>query len=318
MRIFVITSVRQFAIDLILEDPHNSIVFTTDPNLYSGVVDLVSCAHLLGAIKHYGIRERDRKLFEDFMPGRMKGIDVPGSAFPAWRSLAIDRFKMWYSPGAHDVVEFINSTVSPEQLFVSVDLGSVYPVAVAMKARQSQVIGLATETLMTREFVDLSEFLPFSHYIVDHKEEEQFLNRVLPEKTVENVTEDGAIEYPSRTGIDKISPKNPGVAGIFFDARDEWQLRRFVSETNFGENGYPAVNVFPVSNRAKDLLISSFPNLIGHLRNPKFIKDCDIVFSFRWDSNYCRSLPVPLTIIDYAGLNMAKTIAPEQIKVITK
>lgn len=319
--LFAITSMSDIMIDFVMRSrlKNKAIVFTTNTAVYDYLTRFMP-VYFIG----FDDRElnKDASFYNDFMPGNLKGIKMPGSDLEAWKVLSIDRFKFWYAPKSSRVHDLLVN-VAWDRVFVSLDMGTplINVIMATAKEKGRPCIAIKTEPIRTTEMLDMAPLFWFEQVVVDNEDEEKFLRSAGLRKKTKifhlNRRTDGLAESPLRDALrERIgATEDEKVVGVLFDKRDEWQISVFVS-AYFTQKGassdFSQFFIVPVDRRSGELAKSSLPQFShSAISTPEILQACDEIFAFRWDDIYCIGLPAPLKIIDYKGVNRARKIAPK-------
>ena len=238
------------------------------------------------------------------------------SDLQVWEVLSLDRLKFWFDHTADTNASFIDG-FDADKIYVTLDMDSPYPWL--FEYLGVYVIGVQTKPIRTPEFVLFSTLLDFTEYIVLSEEDEEFLKKINIQGKITNAEKnlkDGRkiTDNQERESLKSKMGLSGKVCGVFFDKRDEWQTRKFLSELSNCQ-----VIVFPTDARSKELIDTVLYNFsfLVHT-SPISILACDEIVSFRWDDNYFpEDLPDTFRIVDYNGFNQAAFLAPEGVDVTT-
>jgi len=273
--------------------------------------------------KNIGLEDSERYFAERMMPGFFyPDQSFLGTSLNIADVLSLDRLKWWFDYSASDNSGLIES-LDWDRAYVSLDFDSPYPLIVSDISDggiTKTCVAVKTNSIRIREFVQYAKHLLFDEYLVDSEEDAAFLRKTIKTAniTVRKLKRDGKkqVEYPKKEKLRTAMgiKENANLTAVFFDRRDEWQCRRFLSELD------DSAWVFPVDQRSKELAPSvlwQYARGITIQNDTKLLAACDSLISFRWDDRYYNDLPMELTIIDYLGINRSYDVAPEGVKVIS-
>lgn len=329
MILFCITTSSDLMIQTLIEQHNRNEVLVVTPYQYIKTnIDRLDIPCILLRQQNIEIEEADRVFAKTMMPGwYMKDAVFTGTSLGIADVISLDRLKFWFDYSSDENIEFIES-LNYDETYVSLDLDSIYPLLVggyaydvvdeeAIRIKNTAVV---TNSIRTPEFIGYAKHLDFDEYLVGSQEDASFLEKTVEKAKiiVRKLENDGkkGVEYPKKGELRKAMgiSELEHLAAVFFDKRDEWQCRRFLSELD------SKAWVFPVDDRARELaptVLWQYDNMINIKTDIKSISACDQIISFRWDDRYFGNLPMELTIIDYFGFNRAEDLAPEGVKVIS-
>ena len=316
--LFVITEISDTFIELIIHERRRNqvTVVTTLPETAQKLQELDIDSFLLRQ-KNMSVPEKDRLFAKHMMPGIMSEYgNFNDSDLQVWEVLSLDRLKFWFDHTADTNASFIDG-FDADKIYVTLDMDSPYPWL--FEYLGVYVIGVQTKPIRTPEFVLFSTLLDFTEYIVLSEEDEEFLKKINIQGKITNAEKnlkDGRkiTDNQERESLKSKMGLSGKVCGVFFDKRDEWQTRKFLSELSNCQ-----VIVFPTDARSKELIDTVLYNFsfLVHT-SPISILACDEIVSFRWDDNYFpEDLPDTFRIVDYNGFNQAAFLAPEGVDVTT-
>jgi len=284
------------------------------------------------SLRHQNIEliESETCFKQKMMPGSfMDGETFSGTSLGLADVLSLDRLKFWFDHSADANRKFIE-LLDFDTTYVSLDLDNLYPFTVGgfvlfvdnMSREQTRVknVAVVTNSIRTPAFIRYAEYLDFDEYLISSEEDAEFLKKIVgtAKITVRKPENDGEKEagYPEKDELRKAMGirESDYLTAVFFDKRDEWQCRRFLSELD------SKAWVYPVDDRSRELAPSvlwQYANMINIKTDIKSISACDQIISFRWDDRYFGNLPMELTIIDYLGINQASDLAPDGAKVVS-
>jgi hypothetical protein len=320
--LFIVTLMSDSMLFLLLKEnaKNNVIVVTPYPDVKNNMDRLgIPCFSLRN--KNLSISEKDRLFAEEMMPGKMEVYNnLPETELPVWKVISLDRLKFWFDHTADKNMGFIDG-IDADKIYVSMDINSPYPwYASAYKYSGVETVAVQCSPIKTPEFMLLAGILNFDTYVVASPEEELFLKKlgVKGKVAVTNLskTKEGLRETDAqlREKIKEKAVLNGEVIGVIFDKRDEWQARKFLSETDSQD---VTVLLFPSDKRSAEL---SFSVLAGHKYYIQFDKAmydaCDKIVAFRWDDNYFGELPPDtFVIIDPLDMNFSGILSPKAVRV---
>ena len=259
MKLFVVTKLSDYIIHELLDSP-NSLMITNVPSVAEEVRSFGIVPQLLSIEQKFTAKETDRLFYDEFMPGRLSGIDING--MPIYEALSIDRLKFWFNGDPAARLVDIVSMLDFDELIISMDMWNYLPWAVADLV-DCPVTGIKVAMLRTREFCDYYRHAHIDTAIVSFLDEKELLESIDPTKKVISGTArpkrrpvDVVKKQTLREGL-KIS-KGTIVTGVVYDKRDEWQFRRMLILLKQG--GIPwNIAVFPYDERSKRLFYQCVP-----------------------------------------------------------
>jgi hypothetical protein len=247
------------------------------------------------------VKEVDAAFKKLAMPGIFGEEVFLDTDLPLWRVLSLDRLKFWYTPYAMEYISFIEQ-LEWDLAYVSLDIGSVFPVSIACLAAEYDIpcIGVKTEPIRTQEMQDIARLLPLSAYIVDSKRDVMFLRRngVIEEISIIEEDEPEYFQLGDKKTLRETMklPLNGYFEGILIDKRDEYLARKYVKERP-GQHFF----VYPVEPRSAELAKSSFYPVLPQITiitKIKVLGACDKIVAFRHDEQYPKIKD--LKIVDYS------------------
>ena len=320
MILFCITTSSDLMIQTLIEKHNRDEVLVVTPYQHiKSEIDKLAIPCILLRHRNIDIVESETFFKQKMMPGDfMNGETFSETTLGLADVLSLDRLKFWFDHSADSNNEFVE-LLDFDTTYVSLDLDNLYSLVVGGFA-SSVNVAVVTNSIRTPAFIRYVEYLNFDEYLVESEEDAEFLKKIMgtAKITVRKLESDGkkAVEYPKRGELRKaMGISEPEyLTAVFFDKRDEWQCRRFLSELD------AKAWVFPVDERSKELVptvLWQYANMINIKTDIKSISACDRIVSFRWDDRYYDNLPIELTIIDYLGINRASDLAPSGVKVIS-
>ena len=321
--LFCITTSSDLMIQTLIEKYNRDEVLVVTPYQHiKAEVDKLSIPCILLRHRNIDLIESETFFKQTMMPGDFMADETfSGTSLGLADVLSLDRLKFWFDHSAGENSRFIES-LNWDTAYVSLDLDSAYPWIVSDMSDGTirTCNAIKTNSIRTKEFVQYAKHLLFDAYLVGSEEDAEFLRKTVKtaEITVRKLESAGkkVVEYPKRGELRKAMgiSELEHLTAVFFDKRDEWQCRRFLSELD------SKAWVFPVDERSKELIptvLWQYVNMINIKTDIKSISACDRIVSFRWDDRYYGNLPIELTIIDYLGINSAADLAPDGVKVIS-
>lgn len=318
-KLFVITSFSELMLERLtmeyLKTPSNVYVLTTSGGFYDMYRGIFKNMLLINSAVR--TPNKDAEFAKLAMPGKLDGEVFGDTGLEIWKVLSLDRLKFWYEPEFKFAIEFVGKG-DWDVVYVSSDLGSTLPLMAGYMA-ECPGVWVKTESIKTREFVDLmqSGVFPFNNFVVGTAEDSKFISSLRPDvKIMMGVAEEQlVIQQSSRDALRQSLGISGRVLCVLFDKRDEFQCREFMLDGSY-KDFYNHVYLAPVDNRSAELMYTSIPFAHRYYMHTKtLMKIADAFISFRWDDAYTSGLPFPVHIIDYNGMNKAKMLAPEGIKV---
>ena len=310
MILFCVTSLSDIMIDLLLEKGNrDDIVIVTSRKDDTEVLAKGFATTRLFAMpvgKNRTHKDVDELFASIALPGLLKDSVFDGTSLPVQSVLSLDRLKFWFNPDASIEFDFIDN-LSFSEAYISIDLGSTVPWVAYLAAKKHgvPVIGVQTEDIRTKEFLNLVKIIDLDSIVVT-PDNTDFVQSICKTNVItRGKTIGGAkgVESQKKEGLRKGYGIQNGVkaAGILFDKRDEWQCRRWLDE-NIG--AYKKIFIVPVDNRslqlAPDVLRGYLP-MIDIVTNNDVLGICDDIIVFRY---YHQALTAYTVIYsDYAGLN---------------
>lgn len=309
MILFCITSLSDIMIDLVLEKGNRDdvVVATSRTEDTAALANGFSTTRLF--VMPVGERktraESDELFAEIALPGLFENSVFDGTKLPVHSVLALDRLKFWFLPSTTEF-DFIDN-LSFSEAYISIDLGSAIPWVAYLAAKKHgvPVIGVQTEDIRTKEFLDLIKIIDLDSIIVT-PDNTDFVQNICDTNVVTRGKTRGG-ERPAESQVKLELRKGFGirngekVAGILFDKRDEWQCRRWLSE-NIGT--YERTFIIPVDSRASELVqgvLHEYLPWVDIVRDNAILGGCDDIIAFRY---YHQELTAYNVIYsDYAGLN---------------
>lgn len=318
MKILVIATQlsQEFAGILLSEhNRHQITVVTPYKETLSTLSDLGITGYLIKQ-RNMDISVKDRMFAETMLPGKMDAYGNVGEYdLPFWKVISLDRLKFWFDHTAELNSSFIQD-FDADKIYVSLDVTSPYPWI--MHDYDIPVTAVQIGPIRTVDFYLTSALMEFDEYIVMSDEDNNFLEKLHPKAIIKNLGLPARISIKNTSNDDRKALKEQmglsgKVIGMIFDKRDEWQARKFLS--GLTEMHFPLI--FPADPRSKELINSVLYKYKFLVQGSTYaMLACDRVVSFRWDETYFNEfIPETYEIMDYSGMNFAKKIAPEWIKV---
>lgn len=159
-------------------------------------------------------KERDESFADLAMPGALGGYDFPDTTLPVWQVLSIDRLSFWYEGEKSDTLLNLVDSLDWDTLLTDIHIYSHYPFAAAhlAKKRGARTIGVVTTPVYDIEYRRIKKNLG------------NLFDEVIQEKQ----------QSPQEIGVDPTFKRGltgnefGQQLGVVFDARHEWETRRFL------------------------------------------------------------------------------------------
>ena len=314
--LFCVTSLYDLMLELLLEERSRGDVFvvTTHPRTKE-VVEEYGIHCYLFQPSGVSVSERDKAFAELAMPGILGDATFHGTDLATWEVLSLDRFKFWYSYETPKLCQFLG-TLEWTKTYISLTFAETLPWIIVDEATRRDVdcVAVLAESIRTKEFLDMAKFQSFDEYIVPSIGDKEFLETIYPEAKITVREQDKVVPLGSverelvRKGLGM--SEDEVIYGLFFDKRDEWQCRKWLSE-NVGKIN---ILIVPADERSWQLLPDVLHQYLPHVkiyRDFKLLNICESVISFRYDESYIELFKDKILILDYLNLNKTRELVDD-------
>jgi hypothetical protein len=282
---------------------HDTIVVDTDDSIHSRLKEIGISSIPLRSPGELNWETRDVAFKELAMPGVQMDKNFFGTTLPLWKVLSLDRYSFWYKGRQARMMYESVMALNWQKAYVPVDINHCLPFALARYSNR-EVVGVQTQPLRTREWLDLLNYgaFPFKRVIAADKYDYEYIGKrgvtaMLMEfsdpKPVPVTTEE---RKAMRAGL-KI---DGSIALVLFDSACEWEFRMSVE---FLRQNYSKVFVYPIhhydnANLQKLGILGGSIQAVDTLSVEPAADECII---FRYDASLLKGRRIPVRILDVSG-----------------